>query len=110
MTQMLLAGSGIECVLHGEHLAATHSVYGFSQGIEVRVRPEDVEAAVGLLLLNKETNSPLECPRCQSSKTEKCSGTKGKIALLLLFLASGLLPGFEARKKVRCLNCGYIWK
>lgn len=107
LARAALEGSGMYCFLYGEHLAATRSLYGLTQGVEVRVRAEDAEAAVELLGLDCRTPElPPCCPQCGGEPEE----ITGKRLLVVLLLLCALVPGFTVRKKYRCRSCGFVWK
>lgn len=114
-----LESEGIYCFLENENLVGVNWLYSFAVGgVKVRVKAEDVEAA--LEILNKDQSSVLDemeedfppptqdevCSKCGSSNLELLDASRkaGALSLLLAF------PFIFFRKRYRCKDCGHIMK
>lgn len=110
-----LEASGIDATVVDDQTVSINWLYSNAVGgVKVKVLKKDLERARAILKTgaqDTESRSRLEanweaCPVCGSMDVEYFSDKRGPF-MTWLCLGFPILP---ARKRLKCLNCGHIWK
>lgn len=108
-----LGAAGIEAWLSTENVAGIAPHLGIALGIQVQVRPEDLEAAAEVLRSVESGSAAIPedaepCPRCSSMETEH-RASPDRAGALLGQLVMGL-PRPDAIWTWTCKACGHEWR
>jgi len=117
----LLETNGIQAFVADEYTVGINWLYSNAVGgVRLQVAETEAEQAMKFLAREGETNNinteRLEkqekeegweaCPNCAGRNVEYFTDRKGMALLALVFLG---LPLLFPTKKLRCLNCDYVW-
>jgi len=116
LARAALGGSGIYCFLANEFTMGTHSQVAFAaRGVELRVREDDVPAAIEVLTGKEfDAASPPDafpamekcCPECGSAKF-----TRKRVGWLRTLFGTSCGAWMRLpRDRKTCARCGHQWQ
>lgn len=116
LAQGMLQSAGIECFIADDNMVRLDwFISNLLGGVKVRVRPEDAEAALGILEQGIPEGFDVEgmgeyqqprCPKCQALDISFEEYEKGA-SLALAWIAA---PIPIRREKWKCHSCGHEWR